>query len=460
MISAPKQSRPPPTEVAGTQRIRYRRAKLYPKQEAAIFERARYSLIEATTKAGKTAGCLVWLGEQAAMGRPGRNYWWVAPVYPQSKVAFTRMCRSMPQGTFEKNETELRIDLINGTHIWFKSGEKPDNLYGEEVYAAVLDEASRMREESFIAIRSTLTATRGPMRIIGNVKGRRNWFYKMARKAEAGEQGHAYHKITWRDAVAAGILDEAEIDDARRVLPEQAFKQLYEAEPSDDEGNPFGLDKIAACRIEEFSKLPVACWGWDLGKHQDWTVGIALDRNGHMVRFVRFQRSWDETKKQIIAETLGKPALVDATGVGDAIAEELVKKGNFSAFVFTQRSKQELMEGLMSAIQQRKVGLTNETLLNELESFEYEFKGRDGRFTGVVYSAPPGAHDDCVCALALATRHLGGRGYEFRFQRAFGDLAGVAVDGNTPDAALAGNNAEAGEFVRIRRGWEDRGGLV
>lgn len=442
--------------------IRYRRAKLYPRQSDAIFDRARYSLIEATTKAGKTAGCLVWIGEQAAFGKPGRNYWWVAPVYAQAKVAWSRMVGAMPKGTFTKNETDLRIDLPNGTHIWFKSGEKPDNLYGEEVYAAVLDEASRMREDSFIAIRSTLTATRGPLRIIGNVKGRRNWFYKMARRAEAGERDMAYHKITWRDAVAAGILDEAEIDDARRVLPEQAFKQLYEAEPSDDEGNPFGLEAIAKCRMvpDEFSKFPVACWGWDLGKHQDWTVGIALDRNGHMVRFVRFQRSWDETKKQILHETNGKPALVDATGVGDAIAEELVKKGNFTAFVFTQRTKQELMEGLMSAIQQQHLGLTNEILLNELESFEYEYRGKDGRFTGVFYSAPPGMHDDAVCALALAARHLGSRGYEFRFQRAFADLACVAVDGNTPDATLAGNNAEAGEFVRIRRGWEDRGGLV
>jgi hypothetical protein len=45
-----------------------------------------------------------------------------------------------------------------------KSGEKPDGLYGEDVFAAVIDEASRMREEAWHALRSTLTATRG-MRI-------------------------------------------------------------------------------------------------------------------------------------------------------------------------------------------------------------------------------------------------------------------------------------------------------
>jgi len=111
----------------------YRRVPLYPKQEAAIFDAARYSLIEATTKAGKTAGCLVWLLEQAILGKPGRNYWWVAPVYPQAKVGFSRLVNGLQPGMFEKNETELRVDFPNGTHIWFKSGEKPDNLYGEDV---------------------------------------------------------------------------------------------------------------------------------------------------------------------------------------------------------------------------------------------------------------------------------------------------------------------------------------
>ncbi|WP_177236910.1 hypothetical protein [Bradyrhizobium sp. Rc3b] len=69
----------------------------------------------------------------------------------------------------------------------FKSAEKPDNLYREDVWACVMDEASRMREEAFHAVRSTLTATRGPIHIIGNVKGRKNWFYIGCRKAEAKE---------------------------------------------------------------------------------------------------------------------------------------------------------------------------------------------------------------------------------------------------------------------------------
>lgn len=208
-----------------------------PYQTDAIFCPARYAVIEASTKAGKTAGCLAWLFEQAFRnGAPGRSYWWIAPVYPQAEIAYSRMKLAVDRSLYKSNDTEKRLELPNGAALWFKSGEKPDNLYGEDVYAAVIDEASRVREESWHAIRSTLTATQGPVRIIGNVKGRGNWFYHLARKAQRGAPDMHYAKITAYDAVAAGILNQKEIDDARSILPEQVFKELYEASPGDLSG--------------------------------------------------------------------------------------------------------------------------------------------------------------------------------------------------------------------------------
>lgn len=169
---------------------------LYPRQRAAIYAPERYSLIEASTKCGKTMGCMVWLLDQAwTHGQPGRNYWWVAPIFDQAAIAFKRIrlgLRVTPAPP-DINLTSRTIELPNGATLWFKSGDKPDSLYGEDVFAAVIDEASRVKEESFYAVRSTLTHTRGPIRIIGNVKGRKNWAYQLARKAEAGEPGMSYH---------------------------------------------------------------------------------------------------------------------------------------------------------------------------------------------------------------------------------------------------------------------------
>jgi hypothetical protein len=382
------------------QQFVFERPFLYPKQFAAIYDERRYSLIEATTKAGKTWGCIVWLLEQAMKGKSGHNFWWIAPVFPVAKIAFRRMKDCLPPNLFTKNEAELTVTLANGAVIWFKSADRPDNLYGEDVYAAVIDEATRCKEESWHAVRSTLTATRGPIRIIGNVKGRKNWAFKMARIAEAGSDTMGYHKITAADAVSGGILQASEIEDARKVLPAAVFKELYEAEPSDDEGNPFGFSAIAAC-VGPLSTNPPVAFGWDLARSIDWCVGVGIDREGCVCRVERFQMPWQETIKRIQAVSGRVRSLVDSTGVGDPILDALQRgNGVFEGYTFTSRSKQMLMEGLAVALQQKLIRFPDGVLVQELEAFEYEFTA-----TGVRYSAPEGMHDDCVCALALAV-HL------------------------------------------------------
>lgn len=387
--------------------IEYKRPWLYPQQEHAIFyprdargQPARFSAIEASTKSGKTIGCIAWLFEQALHGRRHQNYWWIAPVYGQTKIAYTRM-KNAYRDMVVPHEGDLRLTLkMVDTVVWFKSAEKPDNLYGEDVYAAVYDEASRGRAESWYALRSTLTATRGPARLIGNVKGRRNFFYELSRKAQAGEPEWSYHKIGAKDAIKAGVLAEAEIEGAKRDLPENVFRELYLAEPSDDGGNPFGVKFIRAKVRPLSNKRPVA-FGGDLAKSVDWTVLIGLDEDGAVCRFERFQAPWDATVNRIVATVGHVPALIDSTGVGDPIVETVQKRlPQVQGYNFSGPSKQKLMEGLAVDIQDSSGGgvwYPDGPIVAELEEFEYEYTR-----TGVRYSAPEGFHDDCVCSLALA----------------------------------------------------------
>jgi hypothetical protein len=388
------------------------RPKLYAKQRAAIYDPHRYSLIEASTKAGKTSGCISWITDRALRGNDGWNYWWVAPVSDQSLIAFRRMMRALPQDVFKANISLKTITLINGCVVWFKSGDKPNSLYGEDVYAAVIDEASRMKEDAYVALRSTLTFTRGPLRIIGNVRGRHNWFYKLARRAERDTadglepREMTYHKLIAWDAVQAGVLSRQEIDDARDQMPEVVWRELYLAEASDDGGNPFGLDHIAACVVPNLSAEKPVCWGWDFAKQRDYTVGIALDKNGHVCRFERWHLvPWGETINRVVSMTGGVPALGDSTGLGDPVVEGIQRQingsvgdeGSFRGYHFTSSSKQKLMEGLSVAIQTRTVRYQDNRIRKELDEFGYEYTR-----TGVRYSIPEGDHDDCVMALALA----------------------------------------------------------
>ena len=243
--------------------VQYHGAELYPKQRAAIFDPARISAIEASTKAGKSAGCLAWIFEQVVVnGQTGREFWWVAPTYAQAKFMWERLQLSLEdmkgkqaRSIFKPNQTELSLTFINGARIMFKSGERYNDLYGQDVWAAVLDEASRMRLEAWEAVRTTLTYTQGPVRMIGNVVGKKNWFYDLCRQAEMGSPDMAFHRITCWDAIEAGVLDKEEIESARRDFERLGrigiWEQLYLAVATDDSTNPFGLEAIRACLIPD-----------------------------------------------------------------------------------------------------------------------------------------------------------------------------------------------------------------
>ena len=92
-----------------------------------------------------------------------------------------------------------------------------------------------------------------------------------------------------------------------------------------------------------------------------------------------------------------EPALIDSTGVGDPIVEDLRKVcRRAEGFKFTSQTKQQLMEGLQIAIQAREIRYPDGWLRGELEAFGFRYSARS-----VSYEATVG-HDDGVCALALA----------------------------------------------------------
>lgn len=452
-------------------RIEYRRPPLAQYQTDAIFCEERYATIEATTKAGKTVGCIAWLTERACLrGTPGWQGAWVAPIYRQAAIAYMRFKRFADPRFFKANDSRLELRFPNGALIRHLGADNPDSIYGEDYNDAVIDEASRTKEEAYHAVRSTLTATRGALRMIGNVKGTRNWFYALARQAEAGEPGMRHAKITAIDAVRAGILALAEVEDARRMLPEAVFLELYMGIPREDGANPFGHAAIAAClaadpaEIRAMAQATPVIYGIDLAKASDWTVIIGLDAAGRVCRFHRFQKPWRETMQEIRRLIGQTPALIDSTGVGDPIvellqagllpadapagpilgqtmsgriADEMARRAltseerqreaaglmracpNIRGFVFTSTSKQQLMERLALVIQNREIRLVpgpGNVLRNELDSFEFHYTPGS---RSVRYRAPEGQHDDTVMALALAVE---GRAFAVRT-----DYAGGAI---------------------------------
>jgi phage FluMu gp28-like protein len=374
------------------------RPRLVQYQKDILYCPERFTVTEASTKVGKTFSHLWWLFEIAhTTKKEGANFWWVAPVYSQAKIAFSRMRRTIAgRPGYRINESDLFIQTPHKTTIWFKSAEKPDNLYGEDVHASVFDEFTRAREEAWIALRSTLTATKGKCKFIGNVRGKNNWGYRLGVKARGGEPGYRHFKLTAWDAVEAGILERSEVEQAQRDLPDKAFRQLYLGDALDEDANPFGIDFIKAA-IRPLSKNPTQCYGVDLAKSHDWTVVIGLDVNGQVSEFHRWQSDWAQTKRRVIDLVGAKPAYIDSTGVGDPIVEDVIRScPRVEGYKFSSESKQKIMEGLSLSLQKGEIFITSE-MVDEMESFEFVYSKN-----GVKYSAPDGMHDDIVCALALA----------------------------------------------------------
>ena len=206
-------------------------------QKKILNSKKRFTITEASTKSGKTFSHIYWLFKEAhsTEAKRGYNYWWVSPVYGQTKIAFNRMKAKVSGKSGYKiyeSITDLKIVTPIGSSIEFKSAKNPDNLYGEDVYAAVFDEFTRANKSAWWALRTTLTATKAPCKLIGNFKGISNWGHQLSLKALKTDSEYEYHKITAWDAVKAGILDEAEVIQAQEDLPKEVFSQLYLAEAS------------------------------------------------------------------------------------------------------------------------------------------------------------------------------------------------------------------------------------
>jgi hypothetical protein len=390
--------------------IEYNRPPMTSYQLKILDSTKRFLVILASTKSGKTTACAVAFLESALLeGGPGKRWLWASPSHKQAKIAFDKLRYEMvAPGLFTRvNETDLEIELLNGAILTFRSVENVDGIYGFEFWGKVIfDEYTRARPESWQAIRSTITATGAKVIFIGNSKGgMKNWGVQLFEKAKAENDdpnsAYGFLRITAYDAAREGIIELSEIEQAQQDLPEAVFNELFLAEVSEDGSNIFGFKHIDKC-IGEQSTKDAVCYGIDLARGRkegsDHTVVIGLDADGAVCHFQRFQYDWEYQLDKIKMLPKGKKIRIDATGAGDAPAEILAKHFPLlDPFVFTQKSKQQIIEGLAIGIQQGKIKFPDGLIVDELKNLETSFTR-----SGVSFSAPPGLHDDCVMALALA----------------------------------------------------------
>jgi hypothetical protein len=370
-------------------------------------ESKRFNVLCCGRRWGKSKLAINILCQTALDGFPAAYF---APTYKLLEGSFKEFLQRLEPAIHKKHDNQF-IELKTGGGIDFWSMENQLAGRSRKYKRAIIDEAAFNRNlwgTWTEAIRPTLTDLKGDAWFMSTPKGK-NDFYKLFMRGRGDEPNW----MSWQMPTSTNPhIDLSEIEDARKDLPELAFSQEYLAEFNDNVANPFGFNFIKMCTVQ-MSHEQAVCYGIDLAKSVDWTVIIGLDRFGQVCHLDRFQRPWNETKN-IIMQLPRVPLRIDSTGVGDPIVEDIQRtRDQVTGVKYTSQSKQQLMEGLAVGIQQRKIAFPEGVITAELESFEYEMTR-----TGVKYTAPPGLHDDCVNALALAWAEwqvTGGQTFKYVF---------------------------------------------
>ena len=365
----------------------------HPGQEKVLSEAKRFNALCCGRRWGKSALAVNLLSETALDGHPAGYF---TPTYKLLDGTYNECLAALEPVIARKNEHQF-IELITGGRIEFWSLENELAGRSRKYKRSIIDEAAfngNLWQRWTESIRPTLSDLKGDAWFLSTPRGK-NDFFKIWSRGKSGEPNW----MSWQMSTYTNpYIDPTEVDDAKADLPADAFAQEYMAEFSDNVANPFGYAFIKQCTYP-ISTEPAVCFGIDLAKSFDYTVIIGLDKNGSVCYLDRFQKDWRQTV-QTIRNLPNVAIALDSTGVGDPIGEDIARwMSNVELFRFTSTSKQQIMEGLAVAIQQRKITFPEGIITDELSNFEYVYTR-----TGVKYSAPTGMHDDCVCALALALR--------------------------------------------------------
>lgn len=376
--------------------------KPHEKQKLFHKSKARWRILNCGRRWGKTQ-CAIAEGIKLSTISPKQRGWIVAPTYPLSQEDWRVLKEITPQDLIaDELKAERKFILKNLSEIEFKSADNEASLRGAGLNWVILDEAARIKEDSWNALRPALSDKQGRGIFISTPKGK-NWFYRIYLKGK--DSLNNKYESWYFPSNTNPYFPEEEWLEAKENYPADWFSQEYEANFLDDVAAVFrNIRRSIRGEFEEPRDDKKYYIGIDIAKYQDFTVIIVLDQNKHVCYFERFNRiNWDLQKTKIasVFKKYNAIGFLDSTGVGDPIFEDLARQlpDQIYSYKFTNESKMNIITSLQVAFEQGQISFPNiPVLINELEAFEYEML-TSGKFR---YSAPEGYHDDCVISLSLA----------------------------------------------------------
>lgn len=385
-----------------TAQTRIKLPPFHPRQREIALDDARFKVAACGRRFGKTrlgaALCIMTAGG-------GGRAWWVAPTYPVASVGWRlihRMARQVPGAVIRQGDRMATFP--NGGEIQVRSADNPDSLRGEGLDFVVMDECAFIQEDAWLeALRPALSDRKGRAMFISTPKGR-NWFWRLWQKC-LDDTDHEWRG--WQLPTSDNpYIDPAEIEAARRGLPERIFAQEYLAEFLDDAGGVFRRVMDAATLSPLSRPEPGRAYvaGVDVADAADFTVISIMDaKTRQQVYLDRFNRVGYEALEDRIHAAYQRwniqTIVIEDNSIGQPVIDHLRRRGmRIVPFHTSTVSKMPLIQSLQSAFEHGALRILNDPIqTGELQAYESKRTA-----SGFSYSAPEGMHDDTVMALALA----------------------------------------------------------
>jgi len=380
----------------------------YAEQREVLQSDARFRVVAAGRRSGKTIMAGAETARRAIEGGDGWRGYWVGAEHQHAKTAFRLLDAAIPDDLVaRRNQSPPRtIELTTGGAIEFHTAGG-GALVSVGLDWAVCDEAAKeFPERSWTQeLRPALSDRDGAAMFISTPDGR-GWFHERWQRGQSPD--HANWQ-SWRwPSYRNPHVDDAEIDSAREDVPERIFRQEYLAEFVDETGGVFeDLDDRLFTADYELPVDPADAVepysiGVDLARHQDYRVIVVVDATGRVVYFDRDQgESWPAIQREVesAADTYPGVVSVDASRDNKLVAD-LERSGlRIEPVKFSASRKQELIENLIATVEAGDLEAPEiPALRSEMEVFEFDVS----RAGNVRYDAPEGFHDDTIDGLALA----------------------------------------------------------
>ena len=386
--------------------------KPYPKQkeviESIINGDAFYNTMVCGRQSGKST-TLLGLLLYYSINRPKSVILYVSPVYSQVSKIQTQIIDALGGSGIivSANKASYEIKLVNGSTIYFRSAERADNIRGLAVDYLLVDEAQDIKTSDFQkSILPTITA-RGKKCILGGTPKKKNFFYEyyMMGKSADFPSHTSYNFPSWESPYVSSEF----IEEQRKSLPENVFKQEFEAIFLEDDGQVF--KNISSVLINDAwpqrTQGMNVYAGLDIGTREDYSVLTIIDEMGRVLmiwrdRHIQYSEIVDKVV-QLCKQYNVRELIVEANGPGDVMFETIKKQYSRAEPLFqTNDTKSNIIRRLMTDIEDVALELPSHKLFSplgdEMEIFEYEVLP-SGK---IRYSAPNGFHDDTIMSLAMA----------------------------------------------------------